>query len=700
MFLAWYIIALLLPVPVPLWFFITVPFLNFFMMVFYKDFGSKGALKEFNFYRLSMVVFSLTVVGYLRKWINYTYSLNIPIVIALIFSVIVFIVAIYILFGDNEKMRNFGSTTYILNKTGNGEDGSKNLDLDVVLCKTPNGEDVVWGGLDRFLHLLILGPTGCGKTSLILIPMIMQDIMKGRAVTVIEPKGDLAEMVYAMGVEYGNPVMYLNPTFPDCPYFNPLDGSEDRIIETITTIFRMLTPDSRTYFLDMNDNLLRKGLMVVKRIEMAYTDPNTGISSRPATLITLSDLINNTEGRGRQMVQELGALPAINSDEKKQNADTRDWFLNTYYSERSKDYENTSGVRMQVANLIQNPYLRRIFNPPDGKSQINFDECLEKGKSIAISTAQGELRELGSYLGYFIIYSLQASIFRRKGTEDNRLPNFLYIDEFQKYANKGFEDILTEGRSFRVSATLATQARGLIANGMNADGKKFLDTVDANCRNVVVFSGISSTDSKYFSELFGNKTEMIEQVSYSEDEVSLFSTARQGNKRKTVAQKEEEKPIFTSSSLIYSGVKDITYRIIKNMRTCEPERGEVSWINADLNRKLKKIASVYREEQLDILAKRNEDELNQKRELYANYLANKGIIKPVISSKSENKVVGAKIQKETLGDSVASFGSVVPEPTLESNEAEWSEDDEYAEEEEMLYRDEDVNKDDSVFIFD
>lgn len=45
---------------------------------------------------------------------------------------------------------------------------------------------------DRFLHMLILGPTGCGKTSQSIIPMINRDMQNlDMGITVLEPKGKI-----------------------------------------------------------------------------------------------------------------------------------------------------------------------------------------------------------------------------------------------------------------------------------------------------------------------------------------------------------------------------------------------------------------------------------------------------------------------------------------------------------------------------
>ena len=90
----------------------------------------------------------------------------------------------------------------------------------------------------------------------------------------------------------------------------------------------MLSPDSATYFQNVSNDLLEKSIKLIKRIEAAYTDPATGISSKPATLITLNDVLTNTANRGRDMVNELTKIPTISDDEEKENKDIADWFLN------------------------------------------------------------------------------------------------------------------------------------------------------------------------------------------------------------------------------------------------------------------------------------------------------------------------------------------------------------------------------------
>lgn len=149
-------------------------------------------------------------------------------------------------------------------KMGKGEDPAYKPG-DIILCKD---KDLIESGAkdpreilpykDRFLHMLILGPTGGGKTSQVILPMVDQDIKNFEAgVTVIEPKGDLAREVAMMAKVAGRPYIYFDPSVDNCPFFNPLVGDEDDVIENAVTTFLMLNPDSPQYFKDLSEQLFK-----------------------------------------------------------------------------------------------------------------------------------------------------------------------------------------------------------------------------------------------------------------------------------------------------------------------------------------------------------------------------------------------------------------------------------------------------------
>lgn len=494
---------------------------------------------------------------------------------------------------------------------------------------------------DRFLHMLILGPTGCGKTSQILLPMVNQDIQNfGCGITVLEPKGDFAIKAAMMARHYGRDYVYFDPSYKNCPKFNPLSGREVDVVENMATTFRMLNPDSPQFFLDLNEQLMRNATKVLKRL-----DREEGIDGKYANLINLSRLLQNSGGQGREIVNEFAKIGAPTEAEAKENTDIATWFLNDYFPERSKVYENTSGVRSQVSKLVSNEYLRDVLNPDVNNGEtndINFDKHLAEGGIICISTAQGALGELSKYLGYFIILSFQSSVFRRPGNENTRRPHFLYIDEFQTYSTPGFANMLTQGRSYRVGSILATQARAQMAMGGGRDGKNFVELVSANARNIVLFPGLNKDDAKYYSEQFGESEQVEVMTGYSKKVFNPLTGGLDKLGHPTESTREMKKMVanFSTTDLIFGQEQgksfgEMTYSIIKNSSVQPAKVGKISYIDKTLNDKLDEEIEKYNE--------------NYARESAAEFYTKKEKTQEESDGLIFTNVVGSKDDLEDLG---------------------------------------------------
>lgn len=436
---------------------------------------------------------------------------------------------------------------------------------------------------DRFLHMLVLGPTGCGKTSQILLPMINQDLQNPEfGVTIIEPKGDLAQQAAMIADHYGRPRVYFDPSMPGCPFYNPLVGQEDEVMESMATTFRMLNSGSSTYFLDQDEQLARNAIKVLKRLDAAE-----GVDGKYATFINMGRLLQNSAGYGRELINKFRSISAPTEEEGKENFDIASWFLNDYFGERSKIYQDTSELRTQVAKINSNSNLRRVLNPDLSKGEQNeiiFDKHLAECGVLCISTAQGALGKLGSFLGYFLILQLQANVFRRPGNEDTRPPHALYIDEFQEYANPGFGGMLTQGRSYRVASVLATQARSQMAMGGGHDGKHFVDLVDANARNVVIFPGVNYDDAKYYSNQFGEikKLEVMKSVSRKRFNLITGGMDKLGHPSESVREQMKSSALFSPTDIINLPFKEVTYRLVQYKSIQRAKVGKIEFIPTEL----------------------------------------------------------------------------------------------------------------------
>ncbi|MDF2879491.1 MAG: TraG/TraD family [Clostridiaceae bacterium] len=570
------------------------------LMLFFMIFLAFGILKDFvqedkkksgfKIFKIAIVIFVLSSVNHVmcsmansfdavektNSFFRLSYFLNFAFLLG----------SVYLLRKDEVKevLNNIYENS-ILEKLHIKTPASETKQGDIQLCiNKDTNKPVVIPHKDRYLHMLILGPTGSGKTSQILLPMINQDMQNHECgITVIEPKADLAEKVYAMAKHYKRKVVYFNPVLPECPSFNPFFGYEDDVIENMATTFKMLNPDSPQFFQDMNEQLIRNSLKVLKRL-----------MGNKATLIELSRLVQNSGGVGRKMVTSFSRLNAETEAIAKENADIASWFLNEYFNEKSKTYEHCSGLRSQIAKITSNTHLRQVLNPENGESDIDFQKHLAEGGVIAIATAQGALRDLGRFLGYFLILNFQSAVFKRPAPEDSRRPHFLYIDEFQTYSNPGFGDMLTQGRSYRVGCHLATQNRALMAMGGGQDGKNFVELVSTNARHIIIFPGGNAIDAKYYSDQFGEILKKTIQKGISRAKFNpIYGIQQIAYPNESIRETEAMEARFSPSDIIYREFGEITYCIIQKNTIQPPGVGKIEYIPEELNKELDRMIADY-----------------------------------------------------------------------------------------------------------
>ncbi len=108
----------------------------------------------------------------------------------------------------------------------------------------PGGErPVAISSSDSLRHLHVLGPTGVGKSTL-LLNLIVQDMAAGRAVVVIEPKGDLiADVLARVPEQRMGDVVLLDPTDQQPVGLSPLAGagrSAELVADQLLAVFHGL----------------------------------------------------------------------------------------------------------------------------------------------------------------------------------------------------------------------------------------------------------------------------------------------------------------------------------------------------------------------------------------------------------------------------------------------------------------------------
>lgn len=360
---------------------------------------------------------------------------------------------------------------------------------------------------DRFLHTLIVGPSGTGKSSQILLPLIYQDIInEDCGVVIFDPKEDLAKDAYELASKYSpRKVVYIDPISENCPKINPFAGTKDEVINTLSKIFTSGVTHGAGEQLMINS----ARLLIVRSITLISNFPQ--LVGNNLNIKTYSDFINN---RGNVARMECVKIKEQLQREKKSPdlQDICDWFNRVYFETSSKTNENCYNFRQQMEEIASNEFLSRVLSPSDyDKNIVNFNESIAAGDVVIINTRYSYLGSMAKVFGEFMLQCYMVAAFKRRHyQEEHNLgeflkPNFLYIDEFATFSLVS-TDLFTQGRSFRIGVHICVQSRALLRVCGDQDSTEQATVVEANTRNLILFPGMEGTDAAYYSSQFFNLT--------------------------------------------------------------------------------------------------------------------------------------------------------------------------------------------------
>lgn len=416
-----------------------------------------------------------------------------------------------------------------------------------------------WGGSDLFTHMLIVGPTRCGKTATILKPIIYQLLcLKAQGVplglSVVEPKGDVAAMVAEMSAEMGIDCVHIDPTRSDSARFNPMEGDIDTVAEATVVVLKGLFGKQEAFFATVQELSARN---VTKLLKELYGDN-----------LDITDVMNTLRDE-KVLEQKVAEL---------ERRDGRTDLVHFFRSEllgsmREKYRQFVIGLRAQLENITSNQNLRRIMT---GRSSFNIDEHYAKGGVLAVNTALGLLRTSGDAFGQFIIMHLQSGAFRRQGTERTRIPHFLIVDEYSRYINPDVEIFLNIAAEYRVAGIFAIQSLGQLEIESGKIGAKAMKrAILAGCRNKIVFGGIEFEDAKELADVFGKDKVIVRQNTYKNN---IFVPNFLPD---SYRDEEKEEYRFDPTDLIELPRFHYVHRLLKNGHVQQPGIAKGTFIPRD-----------------------------------------------------------------------------------------------------------------------
>ena len=319
---------------------------------------------------------------------------------------------------------------------------------------------------DAVYHTHLLGPTGVGKST-VLLSLALADAAEGRGLLLLDPKGDLAtDFVARLPQERAADVVVLDPTNP-CPVgFNPLAGPPELAVVTAEAVLGVLAELFRDSWGIRTADVLSAALLTLARIPQA-------------TLVWLVPLLTNPAFRRR--VLALAPPDPLGTDVFWQGYEAK--------PVRTQAVE-VAPVLNKLRQLMLRPGLRAML----GQAQPRFrlTDLLERRRIVVVNLNQGLLGAgAARLLGTLLISQLwQHLLARQAEPPERRQIVSVYIDEVQAFLAGlpgSLADALAQARSLGAAFHLAHQYRGQLSAEM-------MQAVETNTRSKVYFA-LSATDA-------------------------------------------------------------------------------------------------------------------------------------------------------------------------------------------------------------
>ncbi len=290
---------------------------------------------------------------------------------------------------------------------------------------------------DRARHMYVIGKTGMGKSTM-LENMAIQDIQSGRGITFIDPHGSSAEKLLDYVPE---------ARIEDVLYFAPFDLA----YPISFNVMEKVDPDKRFLVVNGLMSTFEKIWQDAWSARMAYILQNTlgALLEWPgATLLAVNRMYVDKEFRKR--VVDNVTDPSVKAFWTEEFAKYTDRFA----------AEATPAIQNKIGQFASNALVRNIIGQPH--SAFDLRTIMDEKRIFIVNLSKGRVGEgNANLLGSMIITKLYLAAMSRADAPPSVLrtlpPHYVYVDEFQSFANRSFADILSEARKYKLALTIAHQ---------------------------------------------------------------------------------------------------------------------------------------------------------------------------------------------------------------------------------------------------
>lgn len=340
----------------------------------------------------------------------------------------------------------------------------------------------------RYTPCFIVGAAGMGKSAL-LANMIQQDMLQGNGLALIDPAGDLVETVLRLVPPHRiDDIVLVDVGDADFAvglnllHVNDVNNYQERELIKHSFVELIHRLEAEQPIGPKADTVLDIALGVLTQCP-------------DSSLIELDLFLNDRPRDKRYLYQENVFVQS------------GDFIL-------QRDWENLSGSQKGEAAQILNSRLQFLRNPlvrtivGQSKSALNIRDIMDRRKILLINISQGRIGAQTTQLFGAMITSqiLSAAFSRVDMPESERVPFYLYVDEFQNFVTPAFAESMDQARKFGLRLVMANQRLSQLTS------YGILDSIKTNAQNVIAFR-VSADDGIVIKKWFrdGSYQEMTEQ---------------------------------------------------------------------------------------------------------------------------------------------------------------------------------------------
>lgn len=314
-------------------------------------------------------------------------------------------------------------------------------------------------------HMHVLGPTGTGKSSL-LLELILQDADTGRGVAVFDPKGDLInDVLDRLPADCGDRLVIIDPDETVAPpalnLLAPTPGVSP--YDVAAHVSSVMSKVWSRWWGHRTADIAHHALLT-----LAHTEGST--------LAHLPRLLSDAAWRA-------GKVAAVRHRVGPWEATTLGEFWDGFEAATPGQRATlTAPLLAKLRLVLAHPLAAGLFGIP--QSTFSLPDILNGG-ILLVRLPKGIVGEDGCRLiGSLLLAGLwQATTARARIPETQRLDCAIYVDECHNFLHLpiGLDDALAEARGLRTSFVLAHQYLGQLTDDM-------AQAIDANARNKVYFA--------------------------------------------------------------------------------------------------------------------------------------------------------------------------------------------------------------------